>query len=53
MTSSLVIAILRGLLSAFGNAYSRIAIVLGSILAILFEPNSTRNGIFFEFITMP
>src|SRR5690242_578358 len=53
MTSSLVIATRRGRLSSWGRTYSRIAMVSGSMLAILFEPNSTKNGILLELVTMP
>ena len=46
-------AILRGRALAAGKVYSRILIVLGSILASLLVPNSQKKGVLFCKITMP
>src|SRR5206468_1689849 len=43
----------RGRASAAGRSYSLIAIVSGSMLAILFVPNSQKNGTPLELTTMP
>lgn len=43
----------RGRAPAAGSAYSRIAIVLGSMLASLFVPNSQKNGTPVGRTTMP
>src|SRR5712691_9083685 len=43
----------RGRDSAAGSVYSLIAIVSGSTLAILFAPNSQKNGTPLELTTMP
>jgi hypothetical protein len=53
MTSSLVMAIRRGRLSAYGKTYSRICSVFGSMLASLLLPNSAKNGTPFEFTAIP
>src|SRR5205823_5974679 len=44
IVSSPVMARRRGRAAASGRAYSRIAIVAGSMLATLLAPNSTKKG---------
>src|SRR5262249_19957101 len=51
--SSGVSARRRGRDAAFGNAYSLIAMVLESMVAILLTPNSTKTGMPLELITRP